>query len=176
MLLPHLPSLQVGSSPDQTRIKATLSICPRCLEQVPATVFQRQGAVFLRKTCPTHGDEEVVLASDASLYWNADEASGPGCGTGCCSVNHSCTLIFDITEKCNLTCPTCLAGSSPEHSWHLPVEDFTAQFDRLLANGKGDAEVVQLSGGEPTVHPDLERIVQACSAAAPRRSTSTPTA
>jgi len=144
------------------QLKTTSSRCPHCLDSVPASVVQRDGRVYLQKSCPTHGEEEVLLASDASMYWNADAAAGPGCGTGCCSVNHSCTLIFEITERCNLTCPTCFAGSSPQHTWHLPLEQFTTQLDRLLAAGKGDSDMVQLSGGEPTVHPDLERMVEIC--------------
>ena len=145
-----------------TELKTTLSLCPHCLERVPAKVVERGGKVFLQKSCPAHGAEEALLASDASLYWNADQSADPGCGTGCCSVNHSCTLIFEITEKCNLTCPTCYAGSSPDHAGHLPFEEFTDQLDRLIAGGKGDADMVQLSGGEPTLHPDLERMVEAC--------------
>jgi uncharacterized radical SAM superfamily Fe-S cluster-containing enzyme len=125
-------------------------------------VVERGGKVFLQKSCSVHGAEEVLLASDSALYWNADQAAGPGCGTGCCTVNHSCTLIFEITEKCNLTCPTCFAGSSPNHTWHLPFAEFTDQLDRLIEAGKGDADIVHLSGGEPTVHPDLERMVEAC--------------
>ena len=156
MLLPAVAPLP------QTELKTTVSLCPHCLERVPAKVVKRGEKVFLQKSCPAHGAEEVLLASDATLYWNADQSAGPGCGTGCCSVNHSCTLIFEITEKCNLTCPTCYAGSSPDHAWHLPFEEFTNQLDHLIEGGKGDADIVQLSGGEPTVHPDLERMVEAC--------------
>ena len=156
MLLPLVPP------EPHTQLKTTLSLCPHCLERVPAEVVERGGRVYLHKTCPTHGDEEALIASDAGLYWNQDEAAGPGCGTGCCSTNHSCALLFEITEKCNLTCPTCFAGSSPQHSWHLPYDDFIAQLDNLIANGKGEVDMIQFSGGEPTVHPDLERMVQAC--------------
>jgi len=44
----------------------------------------------------------------------------------------------------------------------LSVETFTQQLDRLLAHGKEDVDTVQLSGGEPTVHPDLVRMVEIC--------------
>lgn len=149
-------------APPLTVLKQTLSLCPVCLERLPAEVIERDGRVFIRKECPLHGPDEALLASDASLYWNEDAAAGPGCGTGCCSVNHSCTLIFEITEKCNLTCPTCFAGSSPKHSWTMPYEEFVTRLDDLLAGGKGGTDIVQLSGGEPTVHPDLVPMVQAC--------------
>ena len=140
-------------------LKTTTSACPHCLEKVPARVVERDGQVFLQKSCPSHGDGEALLASDAKLYWNAGPAGG--CGTGCL-FNHSCTLIFEITERCNLSCPTCFAGSSPHLTWRMPLEEFTAKLDRLLAQGKGDADMVQLSGGEPTIHPDIERMVEIC--------------
>ncbi len=140
----------------------TISVCPVCLSRVPAVVEERDGRVYLRKLCPDHGDEEVLLASDARLYWVADPRGGTACGSACCATNHSCTLVFEITERCNLTCPTCFAASSPQHTWRMTLDEFTDRLDRLLASGKRDADVVQLSGGEPTVHPDLERMVEAC--------------
>lgn len=135
--------------------KTTTSVCPRCLRKVPAQVYERDGQVFLSKECPSHGFEEALLASDARLYWSA----GPEGSKGCCALNHSCTMIFEITERCNLTCPTCFSGSSPQETWHMPFEEFARKLDALLAKGKRDSDMVQLSGGEPTLHPDLERMI-----------------
>ncbi len=149
------------------RLKATTSVCPHCLTKVPAEVFERDGAAVMRKTCPEHGVEEALLASDARLHWTA--GPGGGCGAGCGLFNHSCTLIFEITERCNLSCPTCFAGSSPHLTWQMPLAEFTAKLDRLLAAGKRDADMVQLSGGEPTIHPELERMVEACFARGVRK-------
>jgi len=137
-------------------VKLTTSVCPTCLEKVPASVHERDGKVYLSKSCPAHGSDEALLADDAALYWNA----GPEGSKGCCALNHSCTLIFEITEKCNLTCPTCFTASSPSETWHMPLEEFEAKLERLLSGGKRDADMIQLSGGEPTVHPDLERMVE----------------
>ncbi len=138
--------------------KTTTSVCSVCLEKVPAQVVERGGRVYLTKRCPTHGAEEALLASDARLYWNA----GPEGGKGCCAQNHSCTMMFEITARCNLTCPTCFAGSSPQETWEMSFAEFESKLDRLLDRGKGDADMVQLSGGEPTIHPDLERMVSLC--------------
>jgi uncharacterized radical SAM superfamily Fe-S cluster-containing enzyme len=69
--------------------------------------------------------------------------------------NHSCNVLIEIIERCNLTCPTCFAGSSPQHSNAMSIEDFTRQVDNLVAGGKSGSDVIQLSGGEPTIHPDL---------------------
>ncbi len=142
-------------------LKTTLSLCPVCLEKVPGRVVERDGEIWLDKTCPDHGEDRALLASDARLYWNAGGEPG-ACGTSSCLDNHSCTLIFEITERCNLTCPTCFAGSSPHLTWQMDYDDFVTKLDRLRARGKHDADMVQLSGGEPTLHPDIERMVAHC--------------
>jgi uncharacterized radical SAM superfamily Fe-S cluster-containing enzyme len=138
-------------------------VCSTCLESVPARVVERDGRVLLRKSCATHGDEEAVLSSDRRLFWNAGapDACGSG-GCGCGISGHSCTLIFEITERCNLSCPACFAASSPHKGWRMSLAEFTAKLDRLAARGKGDADMVQFSGGEPTIHPDLERMIAVC--------------
>ncbi|MBK6514905.1 MAG: radical SAM protein [Polyangiaceae bacterium] len=137
-------------------MKTTISTCPTCLEKIPARLFEREGRVYLSKTCASHGETEALVADDASLHWNA----GPEGSKGCCSLNHSCTLIFEITERCNLTCPTCFTASSPEPSWMMPLAELEAKLDRLIAAGKGAADMIQLSGGEPTVHPELVDMVE----------------
>ena len=154
---------QAGARP----IKNTLSVCPSCLMKVPAEVFERNGEVLLRKSCPDHGAQEVLLASDARFYWDDSRKAG-ACASGC-SLGHSCTLIFEITEKCNLTCPTCFTASSPHETWSMTLDDFEKKLDRLLAAGRNDADLVQISGGEPTVHPDVERMIEACFARGVKR-------
>ncbi|MBI4951508.1 MAG: radical SAM protein [Myxococcales bacterium] len=137
-------------------LKTTKSVCPTCLTELPARVEERDGRVYLTKNCPDHGPDETLLADDARRYWNA----GPEGGKGCCTLNHSCTLIFEITERCNLTCPTCFSGSSPEHAYQLSFDDFERQLGQLLGAGKSNADIVQISGGEPTIHPDVERMIE----------------
>jgi hypothetical protein len=139
-------------------LKSTTSVCDQCLVKVPAAVIRRDGAVFMKKTCPEHGEQEALLASDEALYFHAPEGVPWGAG-GCCAMNHSCTVVIEITDRCNLTCPTCFTASSPEQGWQMSLEEFRSRLDRLLAAGKGSADMIQLSGGEPTVHPDLEAMI-----------------
>jgi uncharacterized radical SAM superfamily Fe-S cluster-containing enzyme len=149
-------------------LKETTSVCSRCLESVSADVLERDGTVILRKHCSAHGDEEALLASDARFYWTPTERRAEragdsiSCAGACCGTNHSCTLIFEITERCNLTCPTCFTASSPHLTWSMPFADFSTKLATLRAGGKGDADIIQISGGEPTVHPEFERIVVHC--------------
>jgi len=142
-------------------LKTTVSICPTCLEPVSAEVYRQNGEVWMQKRCPEHGDFSALLAADSRHYYkskSASSASGSCCKTsGCGSAvsNHSCTVLIEICERCNLTCPTCFAGSSPAHSAMMSLETFRARLDGLVAGGKQGADTIQLSGGEPTVHPQL---------------------
>ena len=146
----------------QQTLKETTTVCGDCLERVPGTVVERDAQVFLIRACPTHGESEALLASDSSLYWNQGDVNA--CGSSCCGAadNHSCSLIFEITEHCNLTCPTCFTASSPHLTWSMPFEEFATKLDRLRASGKSNADIVQISGGEPTTHTEIERIIAYC--------------
>lgn len=149
------------ASRGDTLLKHTTSTCPTCLEKIPARVVRADGKVVMHKRCETHGDQRVVIASDPAFYWQGT-ASG-GCGPGGCAVtNHSCTLIIEITDHCNLSCPACFAASSPSGAWFMSLDELDQRLARLSDHGKGDADIVQLSGGEPTLHPDLEAMIALC--------------
>lgn len=159
-------------------IKNTRSICPVCLEPVQADVRERERQVWMDKNCTTHGKFSALLSSDSRHYYLARENNSPGqscCSPGGCGasaptsvveaetapwLNHSCTILIEIIERCNLSCPTCFAGSSPQHSGLMSLTEFDRQVDRLAAGGKRGSDMIQLSGGEPTLHPDLFSMVQ----------------
>ena len=42
----------------------------------------------------------------------------------------------------------------------MSIEEFTRQVEQLAAGGKSSSDVIQLSGGEPTVHPELFRMIE----------------
>lgn len=153
-------------APHGRLVKTTISLCPECLRKLPANVVEREGAIWMDKECPRHGSFNALLASDARHYYSAQpqlESLGTCCSSGrhCGDqvVNTSCVLLVEITERCNLTCPTCFAGSSPLSGRHLSVAEFEAILDKLLAQGKGQSSVLQLSGGEPTIHPQFFQIL-----------------
>jgi uncharacterized radical SAM superfamily Fe-S cluster-containing enzyme len=158
-------------------IKETSSICPECLEQLPARVYERAREVWMDKQCERHGRFSALLSSSIDHYYQAvprsDQDSaccGSSCGAPSASVsgaqdsapwtNHSCTILIEITERCNLSCPTCFAGSTPAHSNMMSMEEFTRQLDQLVEGGKRGSDMIQLSGGEPTIHPDFMEMVE----------------
>jgi uncharacterized radical SAM superfamily Fe-S cluster-containing enzyme len=157
---------------DHAFLGTTQSLCPECLTLVPAKIIVRANRVYFRKRCPTHGVREDFICSDASFY-DRMEYNVPGkmprfgvepdrgcpydCGLCTEHEQHTCLGLLEITANCNLTCPMCFAASGPGGA-HLSVADCRRAIDRLV-QAEGRPEVLQLSGGEPTIHPDFLEIL-----------------
>ena len=162
----------------------TIALCPTCLRRVEAKVVEHvagrhAGKVFLEKRCPQHGFERVLLSDDPD-YWRLcrHKTLKPGqmplrfntpvkygcpydCGLCPDHEQHSCLTLIELTDGCNLRCPVCYAGSGPERmNRHRPFDLIERMLDDVVAN-EGEPDVVQLSGGEPTIHPDFWRIMDA---------------
>jgi uncharacterized radical SAM superfamily Fe-S cluster-containing enzyme len=159
----------------------TSSLCTQCLRVVEAKIVLKDQNVFMDKWCPAHGTERVLMADDADYYrtcrevyikppemperFNTHMKYGCPYDCGLCPdhMQHSCLTLVEITDNCNLRCPVCFAGSGPEHVVHKPLAQVLAMLDAVVAN-EGSPDVVQLSGGEPTLHPDFFAIVDAARA------------
>ena len=153
----------------------TRSLCPQCRRVVDAQVLIRNGAVYLRKCCPEHGWYEALVSSDANWYLNSLKYNKPGAvpyqfatamKQGCpfdCGLcpehrQHTCIGIIEITTRCNLGCSTCFADAGS--GYDLSLTQVEAILDRLL-DTEGEPEIVQISGGEPTIHPQFLDILAA---------------
>jgi uncharacterized radical SAM superfamily Fe-S cluster-containing enzyme len=153
----------------------TISLCPECLKRIDAKIVFEDKNVYMLKRCPEHGNSKVLIADDIEYYKNIRNYNKPsetpyrfntkthyGCPYDCglCPDHeqHSCLTIIEITDRCNLTCPTCYAGSSPTHGRHRTFEEVKTMLDTIVENEK-EPDVVQISGGEPTLHPDFFEIL-----------------
>ncbi|HEX59329.1 MAG TPA: radical SAM protein [Methanomicrobia archaeon] len=156
-------------------IKRTLSLCPTCLSVVSAELYESDNIIYIRKKCEEHGEFEDIYWADAELYKlfetrdailglqhprAATGSGGRGCPFDCglCSRHESATVlaIIDVTERCNLGCPTCFAaaggGKDPD------IEEIKATIDGLSRLRPKPAGI-QFSGGEPTLRDDLVELV-----------------
>src|SRR5262249_37978623 len=152
----------------------TRSLCPHCRRLVEAKIIVRQGRVYFRKRCPEHGTFDDFVCSDVAYYGrheNSQPARTPraygtrpdrGCPYDCglCTEHeqHTCIALVEVTSGCNLKCPMCFAESGPGGQ-HLDFATYTRMVDRLV-HLEGVADVLQLSGGEPPLHPELLRMVR----------------
>jgi uncharacterized radical SAM superfamily Fe-S cluster-containing enzyme len=149
----------------------TQSLCPECLQLVSAKIVFKDDGVWMMKHCRTHGDSETFIADDIEYYkqirnynkrsemplrFNTPVKNGCPYDCGLCTDHeqHSCLSIVEITDNCNLSCPTCYANSSPNCGQHKSLLQIEKEFDVIVRN-EGNPDVVQISGGEPTIHPQF---------------------
>jgi uncharacterized radical SAM superfamily Fe-S cluster-containing enzyme len=65
----------------------------------------------------------------------------------------------EICDYCNLRCPVCYASSGPERQQFRELKLIEKMLDAVVRN-EGQPDVVQISGGEPTMHPDFFTILE----------------
>lgn len=153
----------------------TQSLCEHCLRLVPTKILISGNEVWYEKRCREHGVQSTLVSDDAAYYKSELSWLKPGdrplayqsrtehgcpldCGLCPDHEQHSCLAIIEINEACNLTCPVCFAGSSQQHTKQLDLATIGAMMDALVAS-EGEPDLLQLSGGEPTLHPDIIRII-----------------
>ena len=157
---------------------SAVSVCSTCLRRVEAKILIKDERVFLEKWCAEHGRERVLIADDAAYYrksrevfikppelprrFNTEQRWGCPYDCGLCPehMQHSCLTLVEITDHCNLRCPICYADSGPHRPGFRDVATVERMLDAIVAN-EGEPDVVQISGGEPTLHPEFFAILDA---------------
>jgi hypothetical protein len=155
----------------------TQSLCETCLKLVPAKIQILGNEVWYEKRCKEHGVQSTLVSTDAAYWRLCKDFIKPGdrplnfqgrteygcpydCGLCPDHEQHSCLALIEITEHCNLTCPVCFADSSPARTSFTPLAKIERMLDALVAS-EGEPDLVQISGGEPTLHPDFFEILDA---------------
>ncbi len=154
----------------------TNSICSTCLQKVEAKILYEDDCVFMQKWCPEHRGERVLISTDIPYYKQTRSFLKPGqlpkkfntpikygcpydCGLCPDHEQHSCLSLIEITDLCNLTCPVCYSESGPHRPKHRSMEQIRFMLDCVVRN-EGEPDVVQISGGEPTTHPQFFEILR----------------
>ena len=139
------------------------------MKTLEAVTVSRDGKIFLQKTCPEHGDFEVLLSSNAEWYIRALNYNKTGtlplgystkvtegcpwdCGICPEHTQHTCLALIEVTSECNLNCPVCFADSKP--GFRLSLAQVEHMLDRFIEL-ENEPGVIQFSGGEPTLHPEI---------------------
>jgi 7,8-dihydro-6-hydroxymethylpterin dimethyltransferase len=158
------------------------------LASVPATLWRVAGKVVMRKRCAQHGPQEVEISSNAAWYEStmaegsvlsppADKLQPPkqGCPFDCgpCTQHQQQALlpIVPITSACNLDCPICYTHNrNGEGAFHMHEAQLAAVLGHLRLADPAQ-RIINLTGGEPTQHPQFERLVELCAQAGISRIT-----
>jgi len=159
-------------------LKTTQSLCPECLQTLPAEVIEEDDVVYIEKTCPIHGKYRDIYWSDYDLYEWAKEWDFIGDGLenprtqkvkGCpndCGIcpnhkSHTVLAIIDVTNRCNLNCPICFAyAGAVGYVYEPSKEQVQAMLRNLRENKPVPGVALQFSGGEPTLREDLPELVK----------------
>jgi uncharacterized radical SAM superfamily Fe-S cluster-containing enzyme len=172
---------------DAELLAATTSLCGTCKRLVDARVVERAGAVWLEKTCPEHGPQEALVASSAAWYRDClsfvAEPTPPkralkevaaGCPYDCgpCAAHQQKVFlpVIPVTSACNLDCPICYTVNKNDDPLTMSREHFGRILARLAADHE-ELDIVNITGGEPTLHPELPELVAMARAAGIRRVT-----
>lgn len=168
--------------------KKTRSVCPDCGKILDASVFEKDGKVYMEKTCPDHGHFCDIYWSDVNMYIKAEKYAHDGIGL-CNPMDKnlapgenvhifvdnqrvdmlSCTAVanIDLTNRCNMNCPICFANANQAGFVYEPdFETVCKMLDTLRSEEPIKCTAVQFSGGEPTVYP---RFIDAIRAAKERK-------
>ncbi len=155
-----------------------VSICSTCFRRADAKVVFENGCVYMLKRCREHGFERVLMADDVDYYrrcrevfikppemparWNTPVKYGCPYDCGLCPEHeqHSCLSLLEITDACNLNCPVCYASSGTHRTTHRSFDQVEGMLDLIVRN-ELEPDIVQISGGEPTIHPDFFAILDA---------------
>jgi uncharacterized radical SAM superfamily Fe-S cluster-containing enzyme len=159
---------------DYKFLENTISLCHICLRKTDAKIIEKNKSIYILKYCPEHGEFCEILEEDAVYYNQRKQYDKPGneftCQTtrskGCpfdCGLcpsheQHTCIGLIEITEDCNLNCPVCFAHSKPGN--YISRSEFEQRVDFFIESEGGKADILQISGGEPTMHPEILSFIE----------------
>jgi 7,8-dihydro-6-hydroxymethylpterin dimethyltransferase len=161
----------------ETLLRTTTSVCAICKRSTPAEIWRVAGRVVMRKVCDVHGPSEIVVSPNAEWYeWviaqppvlahpHGARPVAQGCPFDCgpCTSHEQQVQlpIVPITSACNLDCPICYTHNKNDGAFHMTEAQLEAILGHLRA-ADPERRIINLTGGEPTQHPQFERIVERC--------------
>lgn len=161
--------------------KKTESLCPECGKILEATIYEKDGKVYMDKECPEHGEFSDIYWSDVDAYLRAEHFAYDGTGLKNPHdeslsegetvhfmidgrrfdvLSSTALALIDLTNRCNMNCPICFANANEAGYVYEPTFDEVVQMlEALRAEEPIKCTAVQFSGGEPTVYPKIVEVI-----------------
>ncbi|MFB3882794.1 MAG: radical SAM protein [Armatimonadota bacterium] len=163
---------------DYTYFATVRGMCRECREVGPARVFFRDGSVWQQSLCPDCQSEPALIAEDQGWYLRQVLRALPdrsplagarsprrGCPHDCgpCTWHaNPCQLpVFSVTNACSLNCPICFTYNRSDRVWHMSVDEARRTVDWVIESS-GPVDLINITGGEPTLHPQILAILREC--------------
>jgi uncharacterized radical SAM superfamily Fe-S cluster-containing enzyme len=142
----------------------TKGLCPTCLRETPAVLFRENTKIWIEQDCLIHGKAKALIADDADEYLRLRQYVPPRVSSCCCGPGETCekgkpptcVLLLEITQACNLACPTCYADARGHD--YMTLAEARERLDKFFAK-QPLLDVLMISGGEPTIHPAFIEIL-----------------
>lgn len=167
-------AMKTEASPEYRVLSQTESLCPVCLEKIPAFRVTDGCDVYLEKHCESHGKfSAVIWRKDPSFekwvkpkvpvqppvcYSEITKGCPFDCGLCVLHRQITCTALLEITQRCNLNCKYCFASSEKSAVSDPDIKTIEFWFKRVKE--AAPSSNIQLSGGEPSLRDDLSQIVE----------------
>ncbi len=166
------------SSRPYTYLGTVTGMCRQCRALVPARIFEEDGAVYQERLCPKCGKDRARIADGLEWYLDrtattvrckparlAGGAVREGCPRDCgpCAFHaNACHLpVFSVTNACNMDCPICFTYNRPDRKYFMSREELRSLLDKLIARA-GPFDLMNITGGEPTLHPEIVELLKEC--------------
>lgn len=120
----------------------TVSLCNTCYRHISGQVYEQNGKIILEKECKEHGVQYGIQEIDVDFFNNLQHIH-----------RVSPTILFEITDRCNLQCPHCY--HLPDDTQDKPISDIITQLQTFPSHYYYQA---CLAGAEPTLRKDLNEL------------------
>ncbi len=167
-------------SREETYFTTVSGMCRHCRKIVPARITFEDNHVYQQSICADCGmGKRTLIAFDKEGYLDSmrqmceDEAplkhASPqkrGCPHDCgpCAGHGSkCRLpVFSITNSCNMKCNHCFTYNRADKRYDMSLEEMAQTLETMLKHAGGRVDLVNITGGEPTLHPQLFEMIELC--------------
>ena len=160
-----------SAEPGDVFLSLSRGVCRECRRSVAVRYVADDQGVWLERLCTEHGSSRALVAE--TLPWYIDALQAPAaarppafvlpersaqcpqaCGP-CAFHGQACHLpVFSITNACDLRCPICFTYNRADASYFMPPDEFARHID-FVVQATGGVDLVNITGGEPTLHPQL---------------------
>ncbi|OQW94487.1 MAG: hypothetical protein BWK79_05750 [Beggiatoa sp. IS2] len=158
-------------------LNSTLAYCSHCGKTELARMVARESGVFMERVCPVRGTQRIKIVADYRWYREKmvipQEIIKPvlpkplqtGCPNDCglCEAHTTPILlpIVSITNQCNLNCPICFTYNRYDHQYYKSLVEMRKILKHITEQTQC-IELINITGGEPSLHPNLFDIFAIC--------------
>jgi len=161
-----------------TYLGTVQGMCRECGGLVPCRVLADGPSVYQERLCPTCGKSRALIADSVAWYAAmmrtgvrckparlAGRPVARGCPWDCgpCRFHaNACHLaVFSVTNVCNMSCPICFTYNRPDRRYFMGREELARLLDGVVARA-APLDLVNVTGGEPTLHPEILGLLEEC--------------